>query len=345
MDESYLPTEKFELIKQLGTGAFGKVILARNIMLNRLEAVKEIHLTKPNLFEKALEEAKRLQKLKHKNIVEVYDAGYLQGERGIYISMEYLRRGSLGNLDFISVLQVKNIFLDVLSAIEYAHSRNYIHRDIKPSNILLQEDGTAKLSDWGIATQLNAHGTATPLGYKNHLAPELFLGERCSISSDIYAVGVTMHRMINGDPSYLQRMNDDQLEKAIMDGKYPSRVDYRLDAPLQLVRLINKALEVNPKNRFSRATEMSNELKNIKIKCEWICVQKETHIEWDGITSNKIVRVLYSRKDGEIVTEQKRKEAKALRRINALCYRDLTPREADRRLSIILRGFGSGRYS
>lgn len=341
---SYLPREKFDPVKQLGKGAFGTVTLAKNKLVGRYEAVKERHLTNLEHFEDAMKEAKRLEMLRHRNVVEIYDAGYLDENKGIYISMEYLKNGRVENLGFISILRLKNICLGVLSALEYAHSRNYIHRDIKPGNILIAKDGTAKLSDFGIATQLNAVGTAGPFGYKKHLAPELFRDERSSISSDIYALGVTMHRMINGDPPSLNEMSDSQLEDAILRGEYPARKVYRPDVPPKLMKLINKALEVNPKNRFSSAGELENALRKIKIKCEWTRTDREICVEWEGKTDDKIVNVSYSDANGAIITKRKRHEAGSLRRINNLCYQGLSQSEVDHKLRVILSGFESGRY-
>lgn len=341
---SYLPREKFNPIKQLGKGAFGIVTLAKNKLVGRYEAVKERHLINPEHFEDAMREAKRLEMLRHRNVVEIYDAGYLDENRGIYISMEYLKNGSAENLGFISILGLKKICLDVLSALEYAHSRNYIHRDVKPGNILIAKDGTAKLSDFGIATQLNAVGTAGPFGYKTHLAPELFRDKKSSISSDIYALGVTMHRMINGDPSTLNEMSDSQLEDAILKGEYPARKVYRPDVPPKLIKLINKALEVNPKNRFSGTRELENALREIKIKCEWTRTDRKTYVEWEGKTDDKIVNVSYFDANGEIITKRKRHEAESFRGINKLCYQGLSQSEADHKLRVILSGFESGRY-
>jgi len=312
--------------------------------MGRDEAVKEIRLTDTGRFEDAMKEAKRLVELGHRNIVDIYDADYLSENKGIYISMEYLENGSVDNFGFISIFRLKQICLDVLSALEHAHSRNYIHRDIKPSNILIAKDGTSKLSDFGIATQLDALGTTTPRGYMKHLAPEFFRDERYSVSSDIYAMGVTMHRMINEDPSHLNGMGDSQLKHAIINGEYPSREEYRPDVPTKLMRLINRALATNPENRFSSASEMAIELRGVKVKCEWTRNERETCVEWDGKTDGKKISVLCSRENREIITKQKRKGAKSLRRINRLCYQNLTPREADYRLSIVLRGFESGRY-
>lgn len=338
---SYLPLGKYEPRKILGTGAFGVVYLAKNKLLGRTEAIKEIHLPNRRSFGDAIEEAKRLEELRHRNIIEVYDAGYLNEEKGIYISMEYLKKGSVTNLGFISVLRLKNICLDVLSALEYAHSRNYIHRDIKPSNILIADDGVAKLSDFGIATQLDAMETAEPFGYKIHLAPESFRSGRYSIYSDIYAVGVTMHRLLNGDPPNLKSMTDGQLENAINTGQYPSRVEYRYDVPTKLIKLINRALELEPDNRFRSAGEMASELSKIKVRCEWILNENN---RWIGITNAKTISIVYSKKDGEIITKQKQKEANSFRRINRFCFIGLDPSIVNQKLAEILRGFESGKY-
>lgn len=341
---SYLPRSKFEVIGQLGKGAFGTVVLAKNKLLDRIEAIKEIYLKDPKLFPDALEEAKALQRLKHRNIVEIYDAGFLKRGKGIYISMEFLKKGSIANIGFVSMLRLKKIFLDVLSGLEHAHRSNYIHRDIKPGNILIANNDMAKLSDFGLATYLDTVREARPSGYMyiSHIAPEVFEGKGCSVLSDVYAVGVTMHRIINGDPTDTE-MNFAQLKVAILNGKFPSRKLYRPDTPPSMVRLINKALEIEPGKRFQSAKAMANDLRKIKILCEWIRKGDDTLVEWKGRTNDRLINVTCS-SNGNIITQQKLLGGNSFRRITRLCYHGLRGPEREAILRKILIGFESGRY-
>lgn len=342
---SHLPRGKFEVRNQLGKGAFGTVVLAKNKLLDRIEAVKEIYLKDPKLFPDALEEAKALQRLKHRNIVEIYDADFLKRRRGIYISMEFLKKGSIANIGFVSMVKLKKIFLDVLSGLEHAHKFDYIHRDIKPGNILIADDDTAKLSDFGLATYLNAIGVAEPSGYMyiNHLAPEVFEGKGCSVLSDIYAVGVTMHRIINGDPIDT-KMKFNQLKEVILNGKFPCRKLYRPDTPPAMVKLINKALEIEPEKRFNSAKVLADNLRKIKISCEWIRKDDNTCIEWRGRTNDRLINVMCST-SGNIVTRQKLLGRNSFRRITRLCYSGLREPEREATLRKILIGFEYDRYS
>jgi len=115
------------------------------------------------------------------------------------------------------------ILEDISWAVEYAHQRGYIHRDIKPGNILLTGEWKAKLSDFGLATSIPRGGTASPYGYLTHVAPEVLRTGSTSKASDIYALGVTAYRLINGDGFLPEISEHDEIQDLILSGKYPDR--------------------------------------------------------------------------------------------------------------------------
>jgi len=274
----------FEKIKRLGEGFYGEVWLAFDRALGSKCAVKYIALKKITDPTNFFKEPQILETLRHDNIVEVKSAGRFTDGR-LYIQMEYLPKGSLKDIfkgESIALTKAIRIICDVLRGLEYAHSKGYIHRDIKPANILMTKKGIIKISDFGLATRIDTKGKASPYGYIAHLAPEVFTVGHTTIESDIYAAGITLYRLVNGD-SYLPDITDqDELENSIINGEYPDRSSYRLYIPRSLKAVINKAINVNPKCRYKNASSFRHALEQVNIGIDWQEVLKSNSIEWTG---------------------------------------------------------------
>jgi serine/threonine protein kinase len=192
---------KYEVVRRLGGGSFGEVFLVRHKHLDRKEAAKII---KTKNFSDALQEAKTIQKLQHEDIedmIDIYDADILPDKTGIFITMEYHRKGSIAETEFVSRRHLVDIAIHVLRALEHAHGKEFIHRDIKPNNILLNKYQKAILTDFGLSAKINDLANAPQYQYRYHIVPEVGAGkEEENFRTDLYALGVTMHRLINGDP-------------------------------------------------------------------------------------------------------------------------------------------------
>ncbi len=197
---------RYVINKKLGEGGMADVYLAQDSFLNREVAVKILR-GKLSLDPVALlrfqREANAASRLNHPNIVEIYDVGEDKGQH--YIVMEYVRGKSLkelisqrGAMEKQEALQIMD---QLLCAITEAHKNNIIHRDIKPQNIMVKDDGTVKIADFGIATVSDAvqlTQTDTVMGSVHYLAPELARGENASFQSDIYALGITFYELVTG---------------------------------------------------------------------------------------------------------------------------------------------------
>ena len=175
----------------------------RHKHLDRKEAAKII---KTNNFNNALQEAKTIQKLQHENIIDIYDADILPDKSGIFITMEYHPKGNIANIKFVSRKQLVDIAIHVLRVLEHAHGIGFIHRDIKPYNILLNKYHKAILTDFGLSAKIDDLANAPQYQYRYHIAPEVVAGkEKENFKTDLYALGVTMHRLINGNRIGLRR--------------------------------------------------------------------------------------------------------------------------------------------
>jgi hypothetical protein len=204
--------ERFVLERELGSGGMSWVFLGRDEVLDRPVAVKVL---KPGFGETDIgarfrREGRTAARLSHPNIVQVYDAGEgeFEGRETSYIVMEYVPGGDLKRLiDRRGVLSGGELvkLSGVAAGLAHAHERGVIHRDIKPHNILLDEAGSLKLTDFGIARALDATQatrTGSYLGTALYSPPEQLRGEGVTPKSDVYSLGVTLYHAATGQPPF-----------------------------------------------------------------------------------------------------------------------------------------------
>jgi eukaryotic-like serine/threonine-protein kinase len=204
--------ERFVLERELGSGGMSWVFLGRDEVLDRPVAVKVL---KPGFGETDIgarfrREGRTAARLSHPNIVQVYDAGEgeFEGRETSYIVMEYVPGGDLKRLiDRRGVLSGGELIKlsEVAAGLAHAHERGVIHRDIKPHNILLDETGSLKLTDFGIARALDATQatrTGSYLGTALYSPPEQLRGEGVAPKSDVYSLGVTLYHAATGQPPF-----------------------------------------------------------------------------------------------------------------------------------------------
>jgi hypothetical protein len=204
---------RFALVREIGSGGMSRVYLGRDEILDRPVAVKILNpdFDDPDGGARFRREGRTAARLSHPNIVQVYDAGEdeLGGREVSYIVMEYLPGGDLKELvDGRGALPGKmlsRIGADVAAGLAHAHGRGVIHRDIKPQNVLMDEYGSPKLTDFGIARALDAaHSTSTGsyLGTAAYSSPEQLQGGKITPRSDIYSLGVTLYHAAVGEPPF-----------------------------------------------------------------------------------------------------------------------------------------------
>ena len=272
----------YEQIRRLGQGAFGEVWLVFDRALGVQRALKLVppgRVKDPTNF---YAEPRTLKALAHPNVVAVEDAGRdVNGH--LYIAMEYLPRGSIEDEARGAIVPIRKavrLVCDVCRALEYAHTQGYVHRDIKPANVLIAADGSGKLSDFGLAARASKDGTASPYGYLAHLAPEVIGDDRTSAASDIYAVGVTLYRLVNGD-SYLPQLNSpDDMSDEILAGRFPDRHRYRPFVPRRVRAIANRAMHVEPGRRYGTAADLRHDLEQVHLACDWAFTATPDGTSW-----------------------------------------------------------------
>ena len=341
----------FDFQKRLGAGNFGEVWLANDTGLNAVRAVKLISPSKvldPSNF---FHEAQTLKTAEHPNVIRVEETGIFSDGR-IYVAMEYLPKGSLEDEvkgAYIDVTRAKRIMIDVLRGLEHAHSKGILHRDIKPANILIGQNSEGKLSDFGLAIPAGLNLAA--LGVKDyayifHQAPEIFqnASNQFSYANDIYACGVTLYRLVNGD-SYLPPLLPMEIKDACIQGKFPDRTYYREFICKALKLVINKAIHVDPSKRYSSAKAMRHALEQVAVTMNWNEKKLPNGYKWTCGCNNKCYEVIRieSPKDNCSVTVRTGKSKANLRKTTSLCQDKLSLPKAQQLTRKILQDFVTGK--
>lgn len=272
----------YDLDKRLGNGAFGEVWLGDDRALGVKRAIKFVPPHKIKDPTNFYEEPQTLIALKHENVIEVTDAGKT-ADGQLYIAMEFYPEGSISDKTSGGIVPLKyslKLAGDICRGLEYAHAQDFIHRDIKPANIIIDNKGNARLSDFGLATKVDLDGAASPYGYIGHLAPEVITDDITDKRTDIYALGVTIYRMINGDAYLPMTIDPMDLMDMIKDGSFPNRNHYRPFVPTAIRTIINRALDLNPDNRYQNAADLRHALEKVSINTSWMPRTIPNGTEW-----------------------------------------------------------------
>ncbi|MDD8049344.1 MAG: Stk1 family PASTA domain-containing Ser/Thr kinase [Thomasclavelia sp.] len=258
---------RYELIDLIGQGGMADVYLAKDNILNRTIAVKVLRTSlakDPIYITRFQREASAAASLSHRNIVEIYDVG--EDEDQYYIVMEYVPGTTLKELihkrGALHVAEAVDIMKQVTSGASKAHQLGIIHRDLKPQNILVTDSGVAKIADFGIASMQNlAQVTQTDviMGSLHYLAPELARGEKATIQSDIYALGIVMYELLRGEVPF---NGESPVNIALkhMQEDLPSLRDFNPSIPQSVENIVIKATAKNPADRYANAGEMLADL-------------------------------------------------------------------------------------
>jgi serine/threonine protein kinase len=257
-----LQNGRYVLRRQLGSGSFGDVWLARDIAQAVDVAIKLVgpHVT----VDEVLLEAQLLTRLREHDRVATIMTVQID-VAGSFIVMEYLPRGSVEDRlsgAGVSLVEAVRWSREALDALAHAHELGVLHRDVKPGNFLLDQDERAVLSDFGIAEDTMRNLLANSAVYGLHAAPELLSGGSSSVRTDIFAMGCTLYRLVTATYPFANTAE-------IVAG--PPRDVHLLNpqVPLALTRIIRKALASNPADRYQTAREMLEALIPCRVFHGW----------------------------------------------------------------------------
>lgn len=270
--EENIPDElgNYEVLGKVGQGGMGVIYQARQKDLNRVVALKVLRPDlgdNPEQLHRFKREAEAVAKLKHPNIISIFEIGYHQSIP--FFSMDFVEGSSMEDWlgqDNPNPIQGLEFMEAIARALGYAHSRGVIHRDIKPSNILIGHDQVPKLTDFGLAKNLDSHSLITHtgeiVGTVSYMSPEQALGQSRDMDgrSDIYSLGIILYEICAGRLPFQGETTVEILRKIAEDDplslrKYDQHIHWEIET------IIFKALEKDPNLRYQHAEELADDIR------------------------------------------------------------------------------------
>ncbi len=266
---------RYVIVAELGRGAMGAVHRAVDPLIERDVAIKTLLPTLPpevmaEVRERFLREARSAGRLNHPNIVTIYDVGEQDGVA--YIAMELLEGRSLQQImrdgEKLPVDKIADLIAQVAEGLDHAQGYKITHRDIKPANIMVSGSGRAKLTDFGVAHVASSSMTQTgsAIGSPKYMSPEQVTGQPVDPRADIFSLGVVLYEMLVGKTPFEKR-GDNQvfalMHRIAGEAHEPvTKIDPEIPPAFDVI--LGAALAKSPGERYQRAGDMANDLRNFK---------------------------------------------------------------------------------
>ncbi len=264
--------DRYQILQLLGSGGMGTVYKALDIELDEIVAIK-ILSPQLNLDENAVarfkQEIKLARKINHPNVIRIYDLGELFGIK--FITMEYFEGRDLKQIinqnGFFSIPQGLELSLKICAGLQAAHLKGIIHRDIKSQNIMIADDKSVKVLDFGIAKSSNVKGLTMDgsiLGTPEYISPEAILQKPVDQRSDIYSLGIVLYEIFTGSVPFTgtnimavirQHLYDDPISPRSINDQLPEEIE----------EVILRSIDRDPESRYQSVAELKSELQMLKM--------------------------------------------------------------------------------
>src|SRR6476620_10573689 len=261
-------SDRYELEELVGTGGMSSVYRAHDRLLDRKVALKVLHeqyMADDEYVERFRREARSVAALSHPNVVTVIDRGEHEGRQFIvfeYVDGENLKR-LIERRGPAPVTTALELAMQIARGLSFAHQQGLVHRDVKPQNVLLNGDGQAKVTDFGIARSMDVqHGmtqTGTVLGTSDYIAPEQAQGQRVDEHTDIYSLGVVLYELLTSEVPFPGENFVAVAMRHINEEPPPIR-DKRPDVSPRLEAAVQRAMAKRPEDRFETMDDFRKEL-------------------------------------------------------------------------------------
>jgi hypothetical protein len=262
--------ERFRLEEKVGSGGMSSVYRAFDPTLERQVAIKLMHrdiTSDPDQLERFRREARAVAQLNHPHVVTAIDAG--EDDGAPYIVFEYVEGETLKErirrLGRLPVAEAVAYAIEIGRALQCAHDHKLVHRDVKPQNVLIDQDGRAKVTDFGIARSMEAQGltaTGRVLGTTDYVSPEQALGHEVTEQSDIYSLGIVRYEMLTGEVPF---QADTQVAVAMKHVReaLPDVQRRRPEVSAALAAVVERATAKETENRYPTVDQMVHELEEV----------------------------------------------------------------------------------
>jgi serine/threonine protein kinase len=262
--------DDYRLEKPLGQGGMAKVYRALDVRLKRYVAVKVIasdFRSDPEYTQRFEREAQSIARLEHPNIVRIYRFGEADGVH--YMAMQYVEGADLATLirdykangEVMPIGDIVRVVQDIGAALDFAHSRDVLHRDVKSSNIMVDQEGRALLTDFGLALLGDVGTRGEVLGSPHYVSPEQVVSSANVVpQSDLYSLGITLFEMLTGELPFTADQVIDLTMKQMSEAPPPPS-QFNVTLPPSIDEVVLRALEKDPYDRYPTGAEMSAALK------------------------------------------------------------------------------------
>lgn len=280
----------------LGSGHFGEVFSGEHPVHGRVAIKKLTRLPTETLAEwqqrwsGLLAEGQRLKAAEHDRVVRVLDVTYSATDDAVFLVMDLCTGGSLQapfDAGPMGLERLRKLITDVALGLQAVHIRGMLHRDIKPANILC-EAGRAKLGDFGLVTDNLILGYASARGYVDHLAPEVLIHGQTSSKTDLWALGMTVYRMLHGKAFYDTLPSPRRL---IAAGGFAHGLPWLPHVPKRWRSFVRKLMADDPAKRFQSADQVLTAVARLPTTPDWTCFFSIASTAWERRKAERHLRV------------------------------------------------------
>lgn len=339
---------KYQLIRRIGSGAFGEVWLAKDKAVKHEFAIKI--LNDGIGIDERLLEAQIGHNLTHNNLVRVHQADVAMDKK-VIIAMDYFPEGAITTLanpkGYLPLPTALRTVIDVLQGLEHLHQNNFFHNDVKPQNILRGPQGQAKLADYGIVgVSANGAPVQPSSWYKLHAAPETVSGRGIEARTDIFQTGLTLLRLLIGLNTLETKLStigsDKSYTDALAKGSLITRADFPPFIPNAVCRAVMRSIDPDPSKRFQSALEMRRSLEKLTFPGYWTVNQiGEMHGE-DNYYTYRFTFISSTQSKASLTAFKTNKASGSEKRISQFTVNNLKKSQAKKILNRFIKSVVEG---